>query len=92
MNEEEFKALIAKIEKAMGEKMDTKLKESFKEVSPEVLKAISDNSVELNKNLEKSNEELIKTQKTQAGMIEELVSKLNDSRKGDTLSMKDNHR
>ena len=89
MNEEEFKALIAKIEKAMGEKMDTKLKESFKEVSPEVLKAISDNSVELNKNLEKSNEELIKTQKTQAGMIEELVSKLNDSRKGDTLSMKE---
>lgn len=89
MNEEEFKALIAKIEKAMGEKMDTKLKESFKEVSPEVLKAISDNSVELNKNLEKSNEELIKTQKTQAGMIEELVSKLNDSTKGDTLSMKE---
>jgi HK97 family phage major capsid protein len=67
MNEEELKALIAKIEKATGETMDSKLKDAFKELDPQVLKQLDTNSIELKKSVDglvKDKEELEKTVKT----------------------------
>lgn len=63
MEEKEFNLLIEKIEKAMGEKMDAKLKDAFKEMNPEVLETVVKNSEQLTKNIEaitKTNEKLTK--------------------------------
>lgn len=73
MNEQEFNALIAKIESTIGEKMDAKLKDAFKELDPAVLKAINDNSTELNKKMksvEDLNEQLKTAQKAQSDRLE----------------------
>jgi HK97 family phage major capsid protein len=67
MNEEELKALIAKIEKATGETMDSKLKDAFKELDPQVLKQLNEDSKELNKSVDalvKDKETLEATVKT----------------------------
>ena len=80
MNKEEFDALMLKIESSIGASMDTKLKAAFKEVDPQVLKAISDNSDELKKTLktlESTNVSLVDAQKTQGAVIEGLTEKLN---------------
>ena len=37
MNQEEFDALIAKVEKATGESINAKVKEALKEMNPEAL-------------------------------------------------------
>ena len=63
MEEKEFNLLIEKIEKAMGEKMDAKLKDAFKEMNPDVLETVVKNSEQLTKNIEaitKTNEKLTK--------------------------------
>jgi HK97 family phage major capsid protein len=80
MNKEEFDALMSKIEASIGASMDTKLKDAFREVDPQVLKAISDNSDELKKTLktlEANNVSLVDAQKTQGAVIEGLTEKLN---------------
>ena len=80
MNKEEFDALMLKIESSIGASMDTKLKDAFREVDPQVLKAISDNSDELKKTLktlESTNVSLVDAQKTQGAVIEGLTEKLN---------------
>ena len=53
MNEQEFNALISKIENSIGEKMDSKLVDAFKTVNPNILTAIESNSTELKENIEK---------------------------------------
>jgi HK97 family phage major capsid protein len=91
MNEQEFNALISKIENSIGEKMDSKLVDAFKTVNPNILTAIESNSTELKGNIDKlvtSNTELKDAQKAQAGMIEGLVAKLNEANAGNKLSMK----
>lgn len=92
MNKEEFDALISKIETSIGASIDTKLKDAFREVNPEVLKAISDNSAELKKTvgaLTSSNDKLTNAQKDQAGVIEELTAKLNNVSETKNLSFKE---
>tara|TARA_R110001632_G_scaffold35511_2_gene89539 strand:+ start:1873 stop:3135 length:1263 start_codon:yes stop_codon:yes gene_type:complete len=92
MNKEEFDALISKIESSIGASIDTKLKDAFREVNPEVLKAISNNSAELKKtvkNLEDSNVALIDAQKSQGAVIEGLTSKLNNATENKNVSFKD---
>jgi len=92
MTKEEFDALILKIEGSIGTSMDTKLKDAFKEVNPAVLKAISDNSVELKATIEalgKTNEGLKTAQKEQGGVIEGLQAEINKSNKNENLSFKD---
>ena len=92
MNKEEFDALISKIESSIGASIDTKLKDAFREVNPEVLKAISNNSAELKKtvkNLEDSNVALIDAQKSQGAVIEGLTSKLNNANENKKVSFKD---
>ena len=92
MNEQEFNALISKIESSIGEKMDSKLVDAFKTVNPNILTAITENnSTELKGNIDKlvtSNTELKDAQKAQAGMIEGLVAKLSEANAGNKLSMK----
>ena len=91
MNKEEFDALMLKIESSIGASMDTKLKDAFREVNPEVLKAISDNSVELKKtvkNLEANNASLVDAQKSQGAVIEGLTEKLNKSNENKEVSFK----
>ena len=91
MNKEEFDALMLKIESSIGASMDTKLKDAFREVNPEVLKAISDNSVELKKtvkSLEASNGSLVEAQKSQGAVIEGLTEKLNKSNENKEVSFK----
>ena len=77
MNEQEFKALMTKIENSIGTTMDDKLTSAFKELDPKVLKAIDDNSVELNKKVDDAQKELADTQKEQSDKIEELQKELN---------------
>ena len=75
MNEDELKALFAKIEKATGESMDSKLKEAFKELDPQVLKQLDKDSKELNKSVEalvKENKEQKETLKTQGEALTKL--------------------
>ena len=91
MNKEEFDALMLKIESSIGASMDTKLKDAFREVNPEVLKAISDNSVELKKtvkSLEASNGSLVEAQKSQGAVIEGLTAKLNKANENKEVSFK----
>lgn len=90
MNEDEFKALIAKIEKTIGTSMDAKLTEAFKELDPRVLKAISDSS-ELKTSVETlagKNQKLVDAQKVQATVIEELQETLKNKGDGKTVSLK----
>ena len=90
MNEDEFKALIAKIEKTIGTSMDAKLTEAFKELDPRVLKAISDSS-ELKTSVETlagKNQKLVDAQKLQATVIEELQETLKNKGDGKTVSLK----
>mgnify|MGYP003630466689 FL=1 len=90
MNEDEFKALIAKIEKTIGTSMDAKLTEAFKELDPRVLKAISDSS-ELKTSigtLADKNQKLVDAQKVQATVIEELQETLKNKGDGKTVSLK----
>ena len=92
MNKEEFDALMLKIESSIGASMDTKLKDAFKKVNPEVLKAISDNSDELKKtvkSLETSNGSLVDAQKSQGAVIEELTAKLNNADSKRSVSFKE---
>jgi len=92
MTKEEFDALMLKIEGSIGAKMDTKLKTAFGELSPELLKAISDNSEELKKtvvSLGDSNEKLKQAQKDQSTVIETLTKKLNDESGKKNLSYKE---
>jgi len=91
MNKEEFDALILKIESSIGASMDTKLKDAFREVNPQVLKAISENSSELKKtvkSLEASNGSLVEAQKSQGAVIEGLTSKLNSANENKNVSFK----
>jgi HK97 family phage major capsid protein len=91
MNKEEFDALMLKIESSIGASMDTKLKDAFREVNPQVLKAISDNSDELKKtvkSLEANNVSLIDAQKSQGAVIEGLTEKLNKSNENKEVSFK----
>lgn len=83
MEEKEFNALIEKIEKAMGEKMDAKLKEAFKEMNPEVLKSVVKNSEQLTKNIEEITKTNEKLTKDVSEALEE-VAKLNE--KGNSFS------
>ena len=79
MNEAEFKALIEKIEKSIGTTMDAKLKDAFKELDPQVLKAIDESSEELKasvKKVEDLNKTLKDAQKIQSSKIEELEQKI----------------
>jgi len=83
MNEQEFNALIAKIESSIGTKIDDKLRDGFKSLDPQILKAINDNSVELKKtvkDLEDTNKTLVDAQKDQAGLIEGLKTQINQNR------------
>jgi len=83
MNEQEFNALIAKIESSIGTKIDDKLRDGFKNLDPQILKAINDNSVELKKtvkDLEDTNKTLVDAQKDQAGLIEGLKTQINQNR------------
>ena len=91
MNKEEFDALMLKIESSIGASMDTKLKDAFREVNPQVLKAISDNSEELKKtvkSLEANNVSLVDAQKSQGAVIEGLTEKLNKSNENKEVSFK----
>jgi len=91
MNKEEFDALMLKIESSIGASMDTKLKDAFREVNPQVLKAISDNSEELKKtvkSLEANNVSLVDAQKSQGAVIEGLTEKLNKSNDNKNISFK----
>ena len=91
MNKEEFDALMLKIESSIGASMDTKLKDAFREVNPQVLKAISDNSDELKKtvkSLEANNVSLVDAQKSQGAVIEGLTEKLNKSNENKEVSFK----
>lgn len=92
MNEQEFKALIEKIEKALGATMDAKLIEAFKNLDPQILKAIDKNSVELNKTvktLEASNKTLVEAQKTQSGAIETLKADIKKGTAGKVVSFRE---
>ncbi len=85
MNEQEFQALVSKIESSIGVTMDTKLKDGLKGLDPAILKAVSEDSVELQKTVKEMNEantKLVEAQKAQSGVIEELRTKL--ERKEDT--------
>jgi len=91
MKKEEFDALMLKIESSIGASIDTKLKDAFREVNPQVLKAISDNSEELKKtvkNLEANNASLVDAQKSQGAVIEGLTEKLNKSNENKEVSFK----
>lgn len=91
MNKEEFDALMLKIESSIGASMDTKLKDAFREVNPQVLKAISDNSEELKKtvkSLEANNVSLIDAQKSQGAVIEGLTKKINKANENKEVSFK----
>tara|TARA_R110002020_G_scaffold453632_1_gene668619 strand:- start:13948 stop:15216 length:1269 start_codon:yes stop_codon:yes gene_type:complete len=91
MNEKEFNALMEKIEGSIGETLDVKLKEAFKDLDPKVLKAIEQNSTELKKSvkdLTDLNETLEKAQKEQSSKIEELQEKLNKGNSGKSLGFK----
>jgi HK97 family phage major capsid protein len=90
MNEEEFKALVAKIELSIGTTMDEKLKVAFKALDPKVLKAISD-SAELKKvvdGLSDKNQKLIDAQKEQSTLIEELQIELKKKGAEKAVSLK----
>lgn len=92
MNEQEFKALIEKIEKALGATMDEKLLKAFKSLDPQILKAIDKNSVELNKTvktLEASNKTLVEAQKTQSGAIETLKADIKKGTAGKVVSFRE---
>jgi len=92
MNEAEFKALITKIENSLGATMDEKLLEGFKNLDPQILKAINENSVELKKTvetLEKSNKALIDAQKEQSGTIEGLQKKMQQASAGKVVSFRE---
>jgi len=92
MTKEEFDALMLKIESSIGTKMDEKLKDSFKELDPQVLKAINDNSLELKSTVEKlegSNTKLIDAQKNQSGVIEDLQEQIKKANKNANLSLKE---
>lgn len=91
MNEQEFKALVSKIEASIGTTMDEKLKEAFKELDPKVLKAINDDSVELQKSMKKLedlNESLTTAQKNQSAEIEKLQKELQKSEAGKNVSLR----
>jgi HK97 family phage major capsid protein len=90
MNEEEFKALVAKIELSIGTTMDEKLKVAFKALDPKVIKAISD-SAELKKvvdGLSDKNQKLIDAQKEQSTLIEELQIELKKKGAEKAVSLK----
>ena len=66
MNEQEFDALIAKIEASIGGTIDSKLRAEFKKLDPMVLKAIDTDSTVLNQKvtgLESANKKLLDAQK-----------------------------
>lgn len=87
MNEKEFDALIAKVEVAMGETMDSKLKEAFKDMNPDVLKSVVDNSDQLKKNIE----ELTKSNEKLEGVLKEQgieLSKLKEKATEEPLTLK----
>lgn len=68
MNQEEFDALIAKVEKATGESIDAKVKEALKEMNPEVLTKLVTDTDALKTALDAAKaentriEEIVKTQ------------------------------
>lgn len=87
MEEKEFNLLIEKIEKAMGEKMEAKLKDAFKEMNPDVLKSITDNSEQMTKNItaiKESNEKLEKVLKEQG----EELAKMKEEGANKNVSLK----
>lgn len=84
MNEQEFKALMEKIEGTIGVSMDEKLKEAFKELDPKVLEAIEKNSTEL----KEANQILKDAQKEQSSQIEDLKKELNNSKAGKSITFK----
>jgi len=92
MNETEFNALMLKIESSIGATMDTKLKEGFKSLDPQILKAITDNSLELRNTVEKlegSNTKLVDAQKEQSGVIEGLQEQIKKANKTAHLSVRE---
>ena len=75
MNQEEFDALIAKMEKATGETIDAKVQEALKELDPEVLTKVVNDSKELKTQLEeveKQNTKLEEALETQGIAITKL--------------------
>jgi HK97 family phage major capsid protein len=92
MNEQEFDALMLKIESSIGATMDDKLKAGFKGLDPQILKAINENSVELKKtvkNLGDANGVLTEAQKDQAGVIEGLQTQLKNAQKHNNLTVQE---
>ncbi len=78
MNEQEFEALIKKIESSIGEKMEAKLKDAFKEMNPDVLKTVVENSEQLQKNIEamkESNDKLEAALKEQGTVLSKMKEK-----------------
>lgn len=85
MEEKQFNELIEKIETSMGEKMDSKLKEAFKEMNPEVLQKVVANSEQLQKNIEsitKANEKLTKDVDEALDEIAQLKERRDESTAG----------
>lgn len=78
MNEQEFEALIKKIESSIGEKMEAKLKDAFKEMNPDVLKTVVENSEQLQKNIDamkESNDKLEAALKEQGTVLSKMKEK-----------------
>lgn len=88
MEEKEFNLLIEKIEKAMGEKMEAKLKDAFKEMNPEVLKTITDNSEVLQKSISNIEATNTKLQAALEAQGEELT-KMKEGESSKTVSFKE---
>lgn len=91
MNKQEFDALISKIETAIGEKMDAKLKDAFEGLDPQVLKAINENSTVLAdkvKQVEDLNEQLKSAQTAQSDMIESMQKRLDAKESKEMVTFK----
>lgn len=71
ITDKDFQELVAKIEKATGETIDTKTKEALKNIEPDVFKEIVTNSKVL-KDLEEKNEKLEETLKEQGIALSKL--------------------
>ena len=71
ITDKDFQELVAKIEKATGETIDTKTKEALKNIEPDVFKEIVTNS-EVLKDLEEKNEKLEETLKEQGIALSKL--------------------
>ena len=88
MEEKEFNLLIEKIERAMGEKMEAKLKDAFKDMNPDVLKSMTDNSAQIEKNIQSMQESNAKLEKALETQGEELA-KLKEEGSSKFVSLKE---